>query len=97
MRYEIAILSMCSALLAGSPNALQAKDSRDLYDPAKQKATASTNLDFDSSLIDGKHKAPMGFLLQGRNRQSLSNMVQLRTEFKDQLRRSRAAIRALVR
>lgn len=57
----------------------------------------STNIDFDSTLIDGRMKAPTGFFLQGRNRQSLSNMVRLRSKFKTELRRSRTAVKAMVR
>jgi len=57
----------------------------------------STNMDFDSSMIDGKMKAPSGFFLQGRNRQSLSNMVKLRSNFSGKLRDSEAAVKALVK
>ena len=57
----------------------------------------STKLDFDSTMIDGQMKAPMGFFLQGRNKQSLSNMVRLRSNFKRELRRSRTAVKARVR
>ena len=57
----------------------------------------STNIDFDSTLINGKMKAPTGFFLQGRNKQSLSNMVNLRSNFKDKLQNSRSAVRALIK
>lgn len=59
--------------------------------------TYSTKLDFDSTLIDGKMKAPAGFFLQGRSGQSLSNLVKLRSNFKTELRNSRAAVKAMVR
>ena len=61
----------------------------------EQKST--TNMDFDSTMIDGKMKAPAGFLLQGRNRQSLSNMVKLRSNFSIELKDSEAAVKALVK
>lgn len=61
------------------------------------KVVYSTRLDFDSTLIDGQTKAPMGFFLQGRNKQSLSNMVKLRSNFKQELKRSRTAVKARVR
>tara|TARA_B100001094_G_scaffold332951_1_gene407502 strand:- start:1476 stop:1757 length:282 start_codon:yes stop_codon:yes gene_type:complete len=64
---------------------------------SKEKATYSTNLDFDSTMIDGQKKAPLGFFLQGRNKQSLTNMVKLRRNFKRELRRSRTAVKAMVR
>ncbi len=61
------------------------------------KANYSTNMDFDSTMIDGKMKAPNGFLLQGRNRQSLSNMVKLRSNFSSKLKDSKAAVKAVVK
>ncbi len=57
----------------------------------------STNMDFDSTMIDGKMKAPAGFFLQGRNRQSLSNMVKLRSNFSGKLKDSEAAVKALIK
>ncbi len=57
----------------------------------------TTTMDFDSSMIDGKMKAPAGFFLQGRNRQSLSNMVKLRSNFSGKLRDSEAAVKALIK
>lgn len=59
--------------------------------------TSSTNIDFDSTLIEGKMKSPTGFFLQGRNKQSLSNMVKLRSQFNKELRNSRSAVKAIVR
>lgn len=56
-----------------------------------------TTMDFDSTMIDGKMKAPSGFFLQGRNKQSLSNLVKLRSNFKPQLKDSKAAVKALVK
>lgn len=66
-------------------------------DITSEKKTYSTNIDFDSSLIDGKKKAPLGFLLQGRNKQSLSNMVKLRRNFRGRLRNSSHAVKALAK
>ena len=57
----------------------------------------STTMDFDSSMIDGKMKAPAGFFLQGRNKQSLSNMVKLRSNFSNRLRDSESAVKALIK
>ncbi len=64
---------------------------------SEEKVTYSTNLDFDQTLIDGRMKAPAGFFLQGRNKQSLSNMVKLRSNFKQELRNSKTAVKAMVR
>ncbi len=56
-----------------------------------------TNIDFNETLIEGQTKAPQGFLLQGHQSQSLSNMVKLRSDFKSELRNSKDAVHALVR
>ncbi|RYZ75894.1 MAG: hypothetical protein EOP04_32745 [Proteobacteria bacterium] len=61
------------------------------------KETYHTNMDFDSTMIDGKMKAPSGFFLQGRNKQSLTNLVKLRSNFKPQLKDSKAAVKSLVK
>ena len=71
--------------------------SKDLNRNAEEKVTYSTNLDFDSTMIDGQMKAPTGFFLQGRNRQSLSNMVKLRSNFQKRLGNSKSAVKAMVR
>ena len=58
------------------------------------KVSYSTKMDFDSSMIDGKMKAPTGFFLQGQNKQGLSNMVELRSHFKSELRQSKSGVRS---
>lgn len=72
------------------------EDKRKRDDP-DYGVTYSTKLDFDSTLIDGKMKAPAGFFLQGRTGQSLTNLVKLRSNFKTELRNSRSAVKAMVR
>lgn len=57
----------------------------------------STSIDFDSTMIDGKMKAPSGFFLQGRNKQSLQSMVGLRSNFREELSRSQQSVRALIK
>ncbi len=54
----------------------------------------SNKIDFSETLIEGKMQAPQGFFLQGKSSQQLTNMVQLRKDFKPQLRSSKAAVRA---
>ena len=61
------------------------------------EAQYHTTMDFDSTMIDGKMKAPSGFFLQGRNKQSLTNLVKLRSNFKPQLKDSKAAVKSLVK
>jgi hypothetical protein len=58
---------------------------------------SSRNIDFSETLIEGKFKAPQGFFLQGRQAQSLSQMVQLRSNFKSELRNSRASVKSIVK
>ena len=89
-------ISLCFILFA-PVSGVFAQGARKDLNRGGGKAVYSTNLDFDSTMIDGKMKAPMGFFLQGRNKQSLTNMVKLRSGFKNEMRRSRTAIKARVR
>ena len=57
----------------------------------------STNIDFSETMIDGKMAAPQGFFLQGRQSQSLSQMVKLRNNWRGELRNSKAAVRSIVK
>lgn len=74
-----------------------AEGKKNLNQRSQERAIYSTNIDFDSTIIDGQMKAPTGFFLQGRNKQSLSNMVKLRSNFNQRLENSRTAVKALVR
>lgn len=58
---------------------------------------ASTKIDFTDTLIDGKMKAPDGFMLSGRQSQSLTQMVKLRSNFRNELRNSNAVVNTLVK
>ncbi len=60
-------------------------------------ASDSTNIDFSETAIDGKMQAPAGFFLQGKQSQSLSQMVKLRNKFRSELRNSKAAVKSLVK
>lgn len=71
--------------------------------PSKPAGTASfvssdrTNIDFSETLIDGKMQAPAGFFLQGRQGQTMSQMVRLRSKFRSEMRNSKSAVKALVK
>jgi hypothetical protein len=56
-----------------------------------------TNIDFSETMIDGKMQAPSGFFLQGRQAQSMTNMVKLRSKFRSELRNSKSAVKAVVK
>lgn len=60
-------------------------------------ASDKTKIDFSDTLIEGQMKAPTGFYIQGRKSQSLSQMVKLRSNFRNELRNSKAALRSLAR
>lgn len=66
-------------------------------DPDGFVATPSTKIDFSDTMIDGKMKAPDGFMLQGQQANSLSQMVKLRSNFRNELNNSRSATKALVK
>ena len=53
----------------------------------------STNIDFSAANIDGKMLAPNGFFLQGREAQSMTQMVKLRSHFRSELRNSKSAVK----
>jgi hypothetical protein len=79
---------------AVTPNAVKvnSNESEDGY-----VAASSTQIDFSETAIDGKMKAPEGFLLQGRQSSSLSQMVKLRSNFRNELNNSKSATKALVK
>lgn len=56
-----------------------------------------TTIDFTDTLIEGQMKAPEGFFLQGRQAQSLRQMVRLRSKFRNELRNSKSAVQSLVK
>ena len=86
-------------ILMGISGALLAEDKNKPTNmgDSSERVTYSTKLDFDSALIDGRMKAPSGFYLQGRNKQSLSNMVRLRANFREKLRDSKIAVKSMIR
>ena len=57
--------------------------------------TSKTKFDFGEALIEGQMAAPQGFFLQGKNSQSLSQLVKLRADFRNDLRNSKSAVKAL--
>jgi hypothetical protein len=60
-------------------------------------AVSSTHIDFSETAIDGKMKAPDGFLLQSRQSSSLSQMVKLRSNFRNELNNAKSATKAIVK
>ena len=56
-----------------------------------------TQINFNETLIEGKMAAPAGFFLQGRQAQDLTQMVKLRSNFRNELRNSKSAVKALVK
>jgi hypothetical protein len=60
-------------------------------------AASSTHIDFSETSIDGKMKAPDGFMLQGHQGSQLSQMVKLRSHFRNELNNSKSATKALVK
>lgn len=61
------------------------------------KAQSKTNIDFNETLIEGQMKVPQGFFIQGRQGQSMANMVKLRSNFRSKLKQSKHAVKALVK
>lgn len=86
-------------IVLGSATNLYADDSshRSTLGSSGGRASDTTQMDFDSSMIDGEMRAPSGFYLQGRSRQDLKSMVRLRSGFRERLEDSRSAVKAMVR
>jgi hypothetical protein len=80
-----------SAPAAVSPDAPNAEPGR----AQDYQVVTSTKFDFDAANIDGRMKAPMGFMLQGRKSHSQVNMVELRTNFRNELLDSKSAVMAI--
>lgn len=58
-------------------------------------AVRGTEFDFEETTLQGKMKAPAGMVLKGRIQQNKSQMVNLRKNFRQGLRKSRSAVRAI--
>lgn len=56
---------------------------------------SETKFDFEEAALDGEFKAPPGLTLKGRVQQNKSQMVQLRKDFRTDLKRAPAAVRAI--
>lgn len=56
---------------------------------------SSTKFDFDEATLEGKMKAPSGMMLKGRVEQNKNQMVQLRKNFRSDLQKGGAAVRAI--
>lgn len=65
--------------------------------PDGYTTSSSTRIDFSETSIDGKMKAPDGFMLQGHRSNSLSQMVKLRSNFRNELTNSKSATKALIK
>ena len=87
MKIFIIIIGFWGLLSGGSAQALD----------SDKLESFVTEMDFDSTAVDGKMKAPSGFYLQGRNKQSLQSMVKLRTNFREKLRNSKSAVKSVAK
>jgi len=68
--------------------------------PARKSKTVSrdtTKVDFDAAAIEGERKLPQNMFLNGQIKQDFSQMIHLRRNFRNELRNSGAAVRALVK
>lgn len=62
-------------------------------DYVKEALISSTSHDFSDTLIEGKMKAPTGFMISGRQNQSLDQLVKLRSNFRPKLKDSKFSAR----
>jgi hypothetical protein len=94
MVVSLILLSLPSMGFSQESKASEAKGDGVKTDEAKID-DANTKFDFDEATLDGKMKAPTGMMLKGRVEQNKSQMVQLRKEFRADLKRSSGAVRAI--
>lgn len=80
-----------AAAVQGNPK-VDPKASPDGY-----SEVSSTRIDFSDTAVDGQMKSPEGFMLQGNQRSSLSDMVKLRSNFRNELNNSKSATKAIVK
>ncbi len=91
--FMLSLLTMLSApAMAQKGKSQKVEANRDGY-----AVVTSTNIDFSETMIDGQMKAPAGFFLQGRQAQSLSQMVKLRSNFRRELQGSGAGVKSLIK
>ena len=88
-------LSLPAAAQDGKQN--MSVEKKKLDGKASFTSADRTNIDFSDTMIDGKMQAPAGFFLQGRQAQSMTQMVKLRSKFRSELRNSKSAVKALVK
>ena len=104
----IVVSMLSTSLMADSkqkPNT-QSKTKKVVKKVVKQKTDSTTRSkkknsdkmvhDFDGVSIDGEVKAPNGFMIKGRTPQKLMQMVDLRSNFNNNLRNSTAGVHSLV-
>ena len=99
MRHLSALVLVAAGMTLASSANSQDKAPRKKLDGSKASFVSAdrTNIDFSDTMIDGKMQAPAGFFLQGRQAQSMTQMVKLRSKFRGELRNSKAAVKALVK
>lgn len=71
------------------------KDSGNKVNSSGFVSSDKTNIDFSETMIDGKMQAPAGFYLQGKQSQSMTQMVRLRSKFRSELRNSKSAVKSI--
>ena len=64
---------------------------------SKTVSKDTTKVDFDAALIEGERKAPDNMFLSGQIKQDLMQMINLRRDFRNELKNSGQAVRALVK
>jgi hypothetical protein len=94
-------VAACVLLLFLSPAAARAQETSAPAEPANKQSTITDAkgrkvqvVDFDDASIEGRAKAPDGFVLQSRSSGRFKNIIELRRNFRPQMRGS--AYEALV-
>jgi hypothetical protein len=89
------VLLTAALIFSGSAAAQEEKKADEKVKSSGFVTSDKTNIDFSETMIDGKMQAPSGFYLQGRQAQSMTQMVRLRSKFRSELRNSKSAVKSI--
>lgn len=100
---QLCLVSAVSLMLHATPVIAEAaktdKPAGEKVSPSSDgyAVSSKTNIDFSEAKIEGQFRAPQGFFLQGKQGQSMSQMVRLRSNFRSELRSSKSGVRAIIK
>jgi hypothetical protein len=97
-----ALLTVCAFVFSQSAFAQASVEKKELTDSSSTKQTLTDAqgkkiqvVDFEDATIEGKAKAPEGFVLQSRTGSNFRNIIELRRDFRNRIQTSTPTIRSV--